>query len=59
MITSTNGDTSNEDSNKNTNNYEQFNMFKLFVDIGVEEKPDPNKPYSLGPKISDWVYIEK
>lgn len=37
-----------------SNNYETFDINKIFVDEGEEEKPDPNKPYTLGPKISDW-----
>lgn len=36
------------------NNYEKFDMNKLFVDEGEDEKRDPNKQYTLGPKISDW-----
>ncbi|GFZ08977.1 UDP-xylosyltransferase 2 [Actinidia rufa] len=37
-----------------SNSYEQFDINKILVDEGEDEKPDPNKPYSLGPKISDW-----
>ncbi|KAL6343747.1 hypothetical protein AAG906_027517 [Vitis piasezkii] len=37
-----------------SNNYATFDISKLTVDEGEDEKPDPNKPYSLGPKISDW-----
>ncbi|KAA8530856.1 hypothetical protein F0562_005520 [Nyssa sinensis] len=36
------------------NNYATFDINKILVDEGEDEKPDPNKPYSLGPKISDW-----
>ncbi|KAA8532634.1 hypothetical protein F0562_032550 [Nyssa sinensis] len=36
------------------NNYATFDINKILVDKGEDEKPDPNKPYSLGPKISDW-----
>ncbi|KAI6699137.1 hypothetical protein NL676_019256 [Syzygium grande] len=31
-----------------------FNISKILVDKGEEEKRDPSKPYSLGPRISDW-----
>lgn len=37
-----------------SNNYATFDISKLTVDEGEDEKPDPNKPYSLGPKISEW-----
>ncbi|KAA8548943.1 hypothetical protein F0562_000627 [Nyssa sinensis] len=36
------------------NNYATFDINKILVDEGEDEKPDPKKPYSLGPKISDW-----
>ncbi|KAL7220689.1 hypothetical protein ACSBR2_013552 [Camellia fascicularis] len=36
------------------NSYATFDITKILVDEGEDEKPDPNKPYSLGPKISDW-----
>ncbi|XP_042518131.1 xyloglucan 6-xylosyltransferase 2-like [Macadamia integrifolia] len=36
-------------------NYNTFDPTKIAVDEeGDDEKPDPSKPYSLGPKISDW-----
>ncbi|CAM8894360.1 unnamed protein product [Rhodiola kirilowii] len=41
-------------SSSDPNNYQEFDINKLFKDEGPEEKPDPNKEYSLGPKISDW-----
>ncbi|KAF6142487.1 hypothetical protein GIB67_039451 [Kingdonia uniflora] len=34
-----------------TNSYTTFDLSKLAKD---DEKRDPNTPYSLGPKISDW-----
>jgi xyloglucan 6-xylosyltransferase len=37
-----------------SNNYATFDISKILVDDEPEEKPDPNKPYSLGLKISDW-----
>lgn len=47
--------TSSSSSNSETKSYGTFDINKLFVDEeGDEEKADPNKPYSLGPKISDW-----
>ncbi|KAL5852410.1 hypothetical protein ACOSQ3_007528 [Xanthoceras sorbifolium] len=55
QTTTTTTTTSNEDSGStNSNNYDTFDVSKLFVHEGTDEKPDPNKPYSLGPKISDW-----
>ncbi|CAN8248025.1 unnamed protein product [Cochlearia groenlandica] len=51
------GDSSGDGGGANTggsNNYETFDINKIFVDEGEEAKPDPNKPYTLGPKISDW-----
>ncbi|XP_059648501.1 xyloglucan 6-xylosyltransferase 2-like [Cornus florida] len=47
--TTTGGGESNAD-----NNYATFDINKILVHEGEDEKPDPNKPYSLGPKISDW-----
>ncbi|KAF8044480.1 hypothetical protein N665_9909s0001, partial [Sinapis alba] len=46
--------TSTEDGNGN--NYETFDFNKIFVDEGDEETSEDrrSKPYSLGPKISDW-----
>ncbi|GAB2279258.1 Xyloglucan 6-xylosyltransferase 2 [Dionaea muscipula] len=38
----------------NPNSYEAFDISKILVDDEPEEPKDPNKPYSLGPKISDW-----
>ncbi|KAM1058147.1 hypothetical protein ACFX13_032060 [Malus domestica] len=35
------------------NNYNAFDFNKIVVDEG-EDRPDPNKPYTLGPKISNW-----
>jgi xyloglucan 6-xylosyltransferase len=37
-----------------SNNYATFDISKILVDDEPEEKPNPNKPYSLGPRISDW-----
>ncbi|XVF62589.1 hypothetical protein PTKIN_Ptkin09bG0020600 [Pterospermum kingtungense] len=41
---------------KNDKSYAEFDISKILVDEedGEKVKPDPNKPYSLGPKISDW-----
>ncbi|KAF2539756.1 hypothetical protein F2Q68_00018628 [Brassica cretica] len=51
----TGGDSSTSgDGGGGSNNYETFDINKIFVDEGEEDKPDPNKPYTLGPKISDW-----
>lgn len=36
------------------NNYATFDIAKILKDEGQDEKPDPSKPYSLGPKFSDW-----
>ncbi|KAK3034557.1 hypothetical protein RJ639_033803 [Escallonia herrerae] len=45
----------NDDASASGNNYATFDINKMFVDEeGDDIKPDPNKPYSLGPKISDW-----
>ncbi|KAF2289180.1 hypothetical protein GH714_029250 [Hevea brasiliensis] len=44
----------NNNNNNDPNNYATFDINKILVDEGQDEKPDPNKPYSLGPKISDW-----
>ncbi|BAT80263.1 hypothetical protein LR48_Vigan468s008400 [Vigna angularis] len=45
---------SNADSNPN--NYATFDLSKILVDEPPteDEKRDPNAPYTLGPKISDW-----
>ncbi|KAK9146933.1 hypothetical protein Sjap_006836 [Stephania japonica] len=41
--------------NGNSNSYAGFDPTKLVADDEEEdEKRDPNQPYSLGPKISDW-----
>ncbi|MBA0827801.1 hypothetical protein Goarm_012549, partial [Gossypium armourianum] len=42
--------------NNDNKNYAEFDIAKILIDEeeGEKEKPDPNKPYSLGPKISDW-----
>jgi xyloglucan 6-xylosyltransferase len=37
-----------------SNNYATFDISKILVDDEPEEKPDLNKPYNLGPRISDW-----
>ncbi|ONI28301.1 hypothetical protein PRUPE_1G136700 [Prunus persica] len=39
-----------------SNNYATFDISKILVDEpgSDDEKRDPNTPYSLGPKISDW-----
>ncbi|KAK7842390.1 xyloglucan 6-xylosyltransferase 2 [Quercus suber] len=42
------------ESDSQSNNYATFDITKILHDDEPEEKPDPNKPYSLGPKISDW-----
>ncbi|CAI9776236.1 unnamed protein product [Fraxinus pennsylvanica] len=46
------------DSTENgSNNYAEFDIRKILKDEddGIEEfKSDPSRPYSLGPKISDW-----
>ncbi|KAF2539753.1 hypothetical protein F2Q68_00018627 [Brassica cretica] len=46
--------TSGDGNSAGSNNYETFDINKIFVDEGEEDKPDPNKPYTLGPKIPDW-----
>ncbi|GMJ02062.1 xylosyltransferase 1, XYG XYLOSYLTRANSFERASE 1 [Hibiscus trionum] len=44
-----------DNNNNNDKSYAEFDIAKILVDEeGENEKPDPNKPYSLGPKISDW-----
>ncbi|XP_071721904.1 LOW QUALITY PROTEIN: xyloglucan 6-xylosyltransferase 2-like [Rutidosis leptorrhynchoides] len=40
--------------NNDPNNYNAFDINKILVDEGEDDKPDPNKPYTLGPRISDW-----
>ncbi|MBA0715181.1 hypothetical protein Golax_014099 [Gossypium laxum] len=43
------------DTNSETNNYNDFELNKVLVDEESDDsKLDPDKPYSLGPKISDW-----
>ncbi|KAM1195211.1 hypothetical protein ACFX13_022244 [Malus domestica] len=39
-----------------SNNYAEFDISKILKDEPAtdDEKRDPNQPYSLGPKISDW-----
>ncbi|GFZ21806.1 UDP-xylosyltransferase 2 [Actinidia rufa] len=46
--------TTTNNNDGDSNSYEQFDINKILVDEGEDEKPDPNKPYTLGPKISDW-----
>ncbi|KAJ4905187.1 Xyloglucan 6-xylosyltransferase 1 [Raphanus sativus] len=41
-------------NSNNNNNYETFDFKKIFADEGDEPEENRNKPYSLGPKISDW-----
>lgn len=43
-----------ETKSTETNNHATFDLNKLLVDEGDDEKLDPNKPYCLEPKISDW-----
>lgn len=43
--------------NANDNSYNDFDITKIFKDEddGVPEfKRDPNQPYALGPKVTDW-----
>ncbi|KAL0002112.1 hypothetical protein SO802_015893 [Lithocarpus litseifolius] len=42
------------ESDNQSNNYATFDITKILHDDEPEEKAYPNKPYSLGPKISDW-----
>ncbi|GLU06242.1 hypothetical protein SLE2022_232890 [Rubroshorea leprosula] len=43
------------DTNADGNNYNAFDINKILIDEeDGDSKPSPNKPYSLGPKISDW-----
>ncbi|KAK2412053.1 galactomannan galactosyltransferase [Trifolium repens] len=44
------------ETNNNDNNYATFDISKILKDEegGDDEKRDPNIPYTLGPKISDW-----
>ncbi|KHG26935.1 Putative glycosyltransferase 2 -like protein [Gossypium arboreum] len=43
------------DTNAGTNNYNEFDINKILIDEEPDvSKRDPNAPYSLGPKISDW-----
>ncbi|KAL9252888.1 Xyloglucan 6-xylosyltransferase 1-like protein [Drosera capensis] len=46
------GEAAGKDTNPNS--YEAFDIKKILVDDEPEDAKDPNKPYSLGPKISDW-----
>ncbi|XP_014502252.1 xyloglucan 6-xylosyltransferase 2 [Vigna radiata var. radiata] len=43
-------------ADSNPNNYATFDLSKILVDEPPteDEKRDPNAPYTLGPKISDW-----
>ena len=41
------------ESDNQSNNYATFNITKILVDDEPEEKPNSNKPYFLGPKISE------
>ncbi|CAL0307225.1 unnamed protein product [Lupinus luteus] len=45
-----------ETTTADPNNYGTFDISKILVDEGGEDefKRDPNMPYTLGPKISDW-----
>ncbi|XP_047315761.1 xyloglucan 6-xylosyltransferase 2-like [Impatiens glandulifera] len=44
-----------EETQSKENNYATFDFNKILIDEeGDDENPDSNKPYSLGPKISDW-----
>ncbi|CAK8563690.1 unnamed protein product [Lathyrus sativus] len=46
---------SSESTTDNSNNYATFDISKILKDEdGDDEKRDPNIPYTLGPKISDW-----
>ncbi|XP_050216177.1 xyloglucan 6-xylosyltransferase 2 [Mercurialis annua] len=54
LVEATESTQSSDNDNKETNNYAAFDIKTILVDEGEDEKPDPNKPYSLGPKISDW-----
>ncbi|KAG6758888.1 hypothetical protein POTOM_035351 [Populus tomentosa] len=55
-----NNNKNDEASNANdANNYATFDISKILVDEGEDEKPDPNRPYSLGPKISDWNQLRE
>ncbi|KAK6239356.1 hypothetical protein QUC31_004825 [Theobroma cacao] len=43
------------DTDAGTNNYNEFDINKILVDEESDDsKLDRNRPYSLGPKISDW-----
>ncbi|PRQ39185.1 putative xyloglucan 6-xylosyltransferase [Rosa chinensis] len=48
--------TAAQNDNADSNNYATFDISKILKDEegGADEKRDPNAPYSLGPKISDW-----
>ena len=55
-----NNNKNDEASNANdANNYATFDINKILVDEGEDEKPDPSRPYSLGPKISDWNQLRE
>ncbi|KAL0712171.1 hypothetical protein Bca4012_019149 [Brassica carinata] len=41
-------------SRKRAEPHRTFDINKIFVDEGEEERADPNRPYTLGPKIPDW-----
>ncbi|GAB2266643.1 Xyloglucan 6-xylosyltransferase 2 [Dionaea muscipula] len=55
IISSAAGEGSGGDAAEiNPNSYEAFDINKILVDDEPEEAKDPNKPYSLGPKVSEW-----
>lgn len=54
--TSSSDSAASDSTADNTNNYNAFDINKILVDEADsgDSKADPNEPYSLGPKISDW-----
>ncbi|KAJ0111850.1 hypothetical protein Patl1_01023 [Pistacia atlantica] len=46
--------TNNSNFQKANNNYNEFDTSNISVDEEEDENPDWHKPYSVGPKISDW-----
>ncbi|XP_031280533.1 xyloglucan 6-xylosyltransferase 2-like isoform X1 [Pistacia vera] len=46
--------TTNSNFQKANNNYNEFDTSNISVDEEEDENPDWHKPYSVGPKISDW-----
>ncbi|KAI4301392.1 hypothetical protein L6164_034675 [Bauhinia variegata] len=47
--------TSSSGADSSTTNYNAFDFYKILVDEeGDDEKHDPDEPYSLGAKISNW-----